>query len=211
MTQSEQEPDARRFSPAVQRNREPLFEVLARVLPAAGRLLEIASGSGEHAVWFAPQFPGLSWQTSDPNPDLRQSIASHIAHAGLALPPPLDIDVTRPDWGTPGAPLEKLDAIFCANMIHIAPWAATLGLLDGAARHLKSAGKLCLYGPYKREGAHTAPSNAAFDQSLRSQNPEWGIRDLEKVTEEAAGRGLQASDVVEMPSNNLTVIFERGL
>lgn len=208
MTESEQAGDARRFSPATQRNREPLLNVLARVLPESGRVLEIASGTGEHAVWFAPRFPGLHWQTSDPDPDLRQSIASHMAHADLSLPRPLDIDVTRQDWGTADAPLEKLDAIFCANMIHIAPWTAALGLLDGAARHLKSGGKLCLYGPYKREGAHTAPSNAAFDQSLRSQNPEWGIRDLEKVTEEAARRDLQASDLVEMPSNNLTVIFK---
>lgn len=211
MTESEQEPDARRFSPATQRNREPLLKVLARVLPENGRVLEVASGTGEHAVWFAPRFPGLNWQTSDPNPDLRQSIASHMAHAGLNLPRPLDIDVTHQDWGTPGAPLEKLDTIFCANMIHIAPWTATLGLLDGAARYLKTGGKLCLYGPYKREGGHTAPSNAAFDQSLRGQNPEWGIRDLEKVTEEAAARGLQSAEVLEMPSNNLTVIFERGL
>ncbi len=209
MTQSEQEPDARRFSKAIQRNREPLLDVLVKVLPREGKLLEIASGSGEHAVWFAPHFPDLSWQTSDLNPELRQSIASHIAHADLSLPAPLDIDVTRPDWGAEDAPLGELDAIFCANMIHIAPWAATLGLLEGAARYLKTGGKLCLYGPYKRSGAHTAPSNAAFDQSLRAQNPEWGVRDLDVVTEEAAKRGLSASDVIEMPSNNLTVIFQR--
>ncbi|TQV79641.1 DUF938 domain-containing protein [Denitrobaculum tricleocarpae] len=209
MTQSDQEPDARRFSPAIQRNREPLLDVLAKVLPQEGRLLEIASGSGEHAVWFAPRFPDLTWQTSDLNPELRQSIASHIAHADLSLPAPLDIDVTRRDWGTEDAPLSKLDAIFCANMIHIAPWAATLGLLDGAARYLKTGGKLCLYGPYKRGGTHTAPSNAAFDQSLRAQNPEWGVRDLEVVTEEAGTRGLAAADIIEMPSNNLTVIFQR--
>ena len=209
MTQSEQEPDARRFSPAIQRNREPLLQVLAKVLPREGKLLEIASGSGEHAVWFAPHFPDLTWQTSDLNPELRQSIAAHIAHAGLSMPAPLDIDVTRQDWGAPDAPLGKLDAIFCANMIHIAPWAATLGLLDGAARRLKTSGKLCLYGPYKQGGVHTAPSNAAFDQSLRVQNPEWGVRDLEVVTEEAGIRGLATSDVIEMPSNNLTVIFQR--
>ena len=209
MTQSEQEPDARRFSPAIQRNREPLLQVLAKVLPREGKLLEIASGSGEHAVWFAPHFTDLTWQTSDLNPELRQSIAAHIAHADLNLPPPLDIDVTRQDWGAPDAPLGELEAIFCANMIHIAPWAATLGLLDGAARHLKTGGKLCLYGPYKRGGVHTAPSNAAFDQSLRAQNPEWGVRDLEVIAEEAGIRGLAASDVIEMPSNNLTVIFQR--
>ena len=208
MTESDQKPDARRFSPAIQRNREPLLEVLAKVLPREGRLLEIASGSGEHAVWFAPHFPDLTWQTSDLNPELRRSIAAHIADAESRLPPPLDIDVTRQDWGALDAPLGKLDAIFCANMIHIAPWAATLGLLDGAAHYLKTGGKLCLYGPYKRGGVHTAPSNAAFDQSLRAQNPEWGVRDLEVVTEEAHIRGLAASDVIEMPSNNLTVIFQ---
>lgn len=210
MTESEQIADARRFSPATQRNREPLLKVLAEVLPENGRVLEIASGTGEHAVWFAPRLPGLHWQTSDPDPDLRQSIASHAAHAGVKLPNPLDIDVTRGDWGTAEPPLEKLDAIFCANMIHIAPWSAALGLLDGAARHLKSNGKLCLYGPYKRDGDHTAASNADFDRSLRSRDPAWGIRDLEKVSEEAEARGLQSSQVVEMPSNNLTVIFERA-
>jgi SAM-dependent methyltransferase len=203
MTQSGHTPDARRFAPAVQRNRAPLLEVFTNLLPAKGDVLEIASGTGEHAIWFTRHLPGLTWQASDPNPELRQSIASHIIESGLPLPPPLDIDVTAPDW-----PLGQVDAVICCNMIHIAPWSATLGLLAGAARHLKPGGRLCLYGPYKRAGSHTAPSNADFDRSLRSQNPEWGVRDLETVTEEALNLGLRSTDVIEMPSNNLTLVFE---
>lgn len=209
MTQSEQKPDARRFSPAVQRNREPLLNLLAQLLPEEGRLLEVASGTGEHAVAFAPRFPGLVWQTSDPDPVQRQSIASHIAHAGLNLPAPLDIDVTKPELELPATAPDSLDIIFCANMIHIAPWAATLGLLDTAARYLKMDGKLCLYGPYMRNGVHSAPSNAAFDASLRAQNREWSVRDLDSILQEGAARGLSSPDVFEMPSNNLTVVFQR--
>ena len=192
MTQSDRAVDARRFSQAIQRNREPLLKVLAGVLPADGELLEIASGTGEHAISFAPQFPGLTWQTSDPDPVQRQSIASHIAHAGLNLPAPLDVDVTLRDLEVPGIARNSLDAIFCANMIHIAPWAATLGLMDTAARYLKTDGKLCLYGPFMRKGAHTAPSNAAFDQSLRAQNPEWGVRDLDIVIKEVNAARIPA-------------------
>ncbi|WP_322097126.1 DUF938 domain-containing protein [Pelagibius sp. Alg239-R121] len=210
MIQSEQAPDFRRFAPATQRNREPLFKVLSDLLPARGKVLEIASGTGEHAVWLAQHMPGLTWQTSDPNPDLRQSIASHAAHAKLTLPLPMDIDVTASRWMSPDESPEPVDAVFCANMIHIAPWAATLGLLSGAARHLKPGGKLCLYGPFKRGGAHTAPSNEAFDHSLRSQNSDWGVRELEVVTEEALKHGFQTPEIIEMPSNNLTLVFEYG-
>ncbi len=208
MNRSEQIPDARRFSPATQRNREPLLQVLKNLLPDGGQVLEIASGTGEHGVWFCQQSAGLSWQCSDPNPDLRQSIAAHAEHADIALPPALDIDVTHPDWKSAAAERAVFDAVFCANMIHIAPWEATLGLLAGALRHLKPHGRLVVYGPFKRNGDHTAPSNAAFDQSLRSQNPKWGIRDLERVTEEAVRQGFGSPDIIEMPSNNLTLIFQ---
>ena len=206
MIQSEQRPDARRFSPATQRNREPLLEVLRDLLPTGSQVLEIASGTGEHGVWFCQQIPGLVWQTSDPDPQLRQSIASHAEYAGVDLLPAQNIDVTEANWGA-SAETAAFDAVFCANMIHIAPWTAALGLIEGAARHLKPTGKLIIYGPFRRHGTHTAPSNAAFDQSLRSQDPEWGVRDLERVTEEAAKQGFQAPKIVEMPSNNLTLIF----
>ena len=207
MIQSEQRPDARRFSPATQRNREPLLEVLRDLLPTGSQVLEIASGTGEHGVWFCQQIPGLIWQPSDPDPELRQSIASHAEHADVDLLPARNIDVTEADWSA-GAEGAAFDAVFCANMIHIAPWTAALGLISGAARDLKPGGKLIIYGPFKRRGSHTAPSNAAFDQSLRSQDPEWGVRDLERVSEEAAKQGFQAPSVVEMPSNNLTLVFE---
>lgn len=209
MIQSERTEDARRFAPATQRNREPLLQVLRDLLPNGGRILEIASGTGEHGVWFAQQLPGLIWQPSDPNPELRQSIASHAEHAGIALPQPLDIDTTASDWTPDGLEMTAYDAVFCANMIHIAPWNAALGLIAGAARYVvKPGGKLIIYGPFKRGGEHTAPSNAAFDQSLRSQDPEWGVRSLEQVTEEAAKQGFDAPEVIEMPSNNLTLVFE---
>ncbi len=207
MTGSEQTADRRRYAPATQRNREPLLQVLRGLLPEGGRVLEIASGTGEHGVWFSQQLKGLTWQPSDPNPELRQSIASHAEHAGIVLPAPLDIDVTMPEWNTEDTDSGAFDAVFCANMIHIAPWEAGLGLIAGAARHLRPGGRLILYGPFKRGGQHTAPSNAAFDQSLRSQDPAWGLRDLEQVAADAARQGFDTPEVIEMPSNNLTLVF----
>jgi SAM-dependent methyltransferase len=195
--------DARRFAPAAARNREPILDVLRAHLPASGTALEIASGSGEHAVAFAAAFPTLVWQPSDPDPANRASIAAWIAAAGTPnLLPPIDLDATAEIW-----PLATADAVVCINMIHIAPWAACLGLLRGAARLLAPGGLLYLYGPFKRDGAHTAPSNAAFDESLRARDPAWGVRDLDEVRE--AAEGFAPPTVVAMPANNLSVLFRR--
>lgn len=196
--------DARRFAPAAARNREPILAALRGRLPAAGLLLEVASGTGEHAVHLAAAFPTLTIQPSDPDSDARASIAAWAAEAGLAnLRPPLALDAAAA-W-----PVAHADAVLCINMIHIAPWAAAEGLLHGAARILPPGAPLVLYGPFRQGGAHTAPSNAAFDDSLRAQDPRWGVRDLEAVAALAAGQGFGAPDVVPMPANNLTVVFRR--
>ncbi|MBL8830760.1 MAG: DUF938 domain-containing protein [Rhodospirillales bacterium] len=195
--------DARRQAPAVARNREPILAVLREHLPARGTALEIASGSGEHAVAFAAAFPGMIWQPSDPDPANRASIAAWIASdGGPNLLPPIAVDATAENW-----PLATADAILCINMIHIAPWAACLGLMRGAARLLAPGGLLYLYGPFMRDGAHTAPSNAAFDESLRARDPAWGVRDLGDVI--AAAEGFASPTVVAMPANNLSVLFRR--
>jgi len=202
--------DPRLSSPAARRNRDPILDVLRRVLPAEGTVLEVASGSGEHAVWFARGLPGLVFQPSDPDDASRRSIAAWIAHERLAnLRAPLALDVSAQDWGLPGEIAERLVAILCANMTHIAPWQATLGLLRGAGRLLSAAGVLYLYGPYKREGRHTAPSNAAFDESLRARDPAWGVRDLETLVAAAEREGLALAEVIEMPANNLSVILRK--
>ena len=198
-------PDPRLYAPATQRNRVPLLETLSRVLSGSGTVLEIASGTGEHAVWFAQQLRPLVWQPSDPDPHMRQSIAGHAALAQCpSLREPLDLDVTAPVW-----PLERAAAVVCINMIHIAPWAATEGLMGGAGRVLRAGGVLFLYGPFRRDGEHTAPSNASFDASLRAQNPAWGVRDLEAVTEEAARHELAVQELVEMPANNLSLVLRK--
>ena len=196
---------ARRSAPAVQRNRAPILEVLGVHLPPSGTVLEIASGTGEHAVAFAAAFPGIVWQPSDPDPVNRATIAEWIAaEGGTNIHPPVELDATSDMW-----PLAVADAVLCINMIHIAPWSACLGLLKGAARTLAPGGLLYLYGPYKRDGRHTAPSNAAFDENLRARNPEWGVRDLADVSAEAAAAGFSAAGIVEMPANNLSVLFRR--
>lgn len=196
-------PDARQFAPATARNREPILEALRRVLPAHGTVLEISSGTGEHATFFGPNLPGLTWQPSDPDPTSRASIAAWIAATGAAnVLPPLDIDVRMLVW-----PIISADAVVCINMIHIAPWEATPALFAGARRLLPPGGMLYLYGPFMRDGRHTAPSNEAFDASLRARNPEWGVRDLENVAAEAAQAGFYAPTVTAMPANNLSVIF----
>ncbi len=165
----------------------------------------MASGSGEHALWFAMHLNPLVWQPSDPDPACRCSIAAHGADAGFAtLGAPLDLDAGAADW-----PIERADAVVCINMTHIAPWQATAGLIAGAARILAPEGVLYLYGPYLRGGHHTAPSNAAFDASLRSCNPDWGLRDVEAVAEAAGPQGLVLSEVVDMPANNLSLVFTR--
>jgi len=202
--------DARLFSPSSERNREPIAVVLRRCLPATGTVLEIASGTGEHVAWFAAQLPGLVFQPSDPDGTQRASIAAWIAAAGLEnIGPPLALDVASPDWEENADIPNPLAAILCINLIHISPWAATLGLMRGAGHLLADGGVLYLYGAYKRGGRHTAPSNATFDASLRAQSPEWGVRDLETVVAEADRAGFALDEVVEMPANNLSVIFRR--
>ncbi|AOK07226.1 class I SAM-dependent methyltransferase [Burkholderia sp. AU28942] len=196
---------ARLSAPAAERNRGPILDVLRRVLPATGSVLEIASGTGQHAAHFAQALPGLRWQPSDPDAHARRSIAAWVAHAGLAnLAEPLAFDVRDPVW-----PSAALDAIVCINMVHISPWACTEALFAGAARVLRPGGVLFLYGPYRREGRHTSPSNEAFDQQLRSRDPSWGVRDLEAVVALGLDLGLDCAEVVEMPANNLSVVFHR--
>jgi len=197
--------DPRRYAPATQRNRDPILEVLRRVLPSAGTVLEIASGSGEHAVFFADALPDLIWHPTDPDPDNRASIRAWIAQSGVTnVTVPADLDAAARAW-----PVTHADAIVCINMIHISPWAATLGLLAGAARTLPTGAPLYLYGPYRCDGRHTAPSNEDFDQSLRLQNTDWGVRDLETVADAAAEAGLTLDEIIEMPANNLSVVFRR--
>lgn len=202
---------ARRHAPATARNRDPILDVLKQVLPPAGSVLEIASGSGEHAVYFAPKLAPRRWIASDADPAGRASTAAWIADTGADIPPPLAINVTAPRWPVEDDPPQPpVTAIIAINLIHIAPWAACLGLLDGAARILPEGGVLYLYGPYKIDGGHTAPSNAAFDDSLRARNPRWGVRAMEDVRAEAARRGLLFDSMIAMPANNFSVIFKRG-
>ncbi|NRD44445.1 DUF938 domain-containing protein [Corallococcus exiguus] len=195
----------KRHAPATERNREPLLAVLREVLPTEGTLLEVASGTGQHAAFFAKAFPGLTWQPTDGDPSSLESIDAWRMEEGLAnvLPARL-LDASSDAW-----PVEHADAMLCVNMIHIAPWAACQGLMRGAARVLRPGGRLVLYGPYFVEGKETAPSNLAFDESLRARDASWGVRELGTVTAEAARHGLQRERVVEMPSNNLTVVFRR--
>lgn len=199
--------DPRRFAPATARNREPILEVLRRFVTPEASVLEIASGTGEHAVFLAPRLDVASWQPSDPDLESRRSIDAWRAETKAErVLPAIALDVSGPWPPLAIAP----DVIVCANMIHISPWRACLGLLDGAAAVLAPGALLYLYGPYKRGGRHTAPSNEAFDASLRSRDPEWGVRDLEEVTRAAEERGLVLAEVVEMPANNLSVILRRA-
>ncbi|MDN8035179.1 DUF938 domain-containing protein [Burkholderia vietnamiensis] len=199
------DPAERLSALAAERNRGPILDVLRRVLPAHGSVLEIASGTGQHAVHFAQAMPGLRWQPSDPDPRARRSIAAWAAHAGVAnLAEPLAFDVRDASW-----PADALDAVVCINMIHISPWACTAALFAGAARALRTGGVLFLYGPYRREGRHTAPSNEAFDRQLRERDASWGVRDLEAVVALGLDCGLDCVEVVEMPANNLSVVFRR--
>jgi hypothetical protein len=193
-------------APAVARNRDPILGILRDMLPAAGTVLEIASGSGEHAVYFAAALPHLVWQPTDPDVQALRSIAAHAAAAGLAnLLPPLELDACASAW-----PVARADAVVSINMIHIAPWRAAQGLMAGAARTLPPGAPLYLYGPFREQGRHTAPSNAAFDASLRARDPEWGVRDLDEVVALAAGHGLTPAGWTAMPANNLSVVFRRG-
>jgi hypothetical protein len=197
--------DHRLFAPAAARNRDPILAVLRDVLPQHGRVLEIASGSGEHVVHFAKALPALTFQPTDPDPTSVKSIAAWAAEAGLSnIAPPLRFDVSQDDW-----PFRDLSAIVCINMIHIAPWRATEGLMRGAAASLSAGAPLYLYGPYRRRDLPTADSNEAFDASLRARNPEWGLRDLDAVADLATACGFSPPAIVTMPANNLSVTFRR--
>lgn len=199
--------DLRQFAPSTARNREPIRAVLARVLPPAARVLEIASGAGEHAVFLAAALPGVVWQPSDPDPGARASIAAWIAAEGPAnVLVPRAIDVRDPVWDAESA----YDAIVAINMIHISPWEATLGLMAGAGRLLTDGGLLYTYGPYKRDGRHTTPSNESFDAWLKELDTAFGVRDVADVTAAARAQGLALQEIVEMPANNLSLVFVRN-
>lgn len=192
-------------SQATARNKEPIAAVLAGVLPERGLVLEVASGAGEHSAFFASRFPHLEWQPSDPDPDALGSIEAYVADAGLPnLREPVALDAAGETW-----PIDAADAVLCINMVHISPWAATEGLVRGAGKLLSSGAPLVLYGPYRRGGVPTAPSNEAFDQSLKARNPEWGLRTLEDVAALAANAGFALERLVEMPANNLTLAFRK--
>ena len=198
--------DDRRFAPATERNRTAILDVLGRRLATATDVLEIASGSGEHAVFFQRALPHVTWQPSDIDADSRASIQAWSVHEGVALPAALTLDVTAPSWAN-GL---SADAVICINMIHISPWAATEGLMLGAGSLLNTGGCLILYGPFMIDGQHTAESNHQFDLNfLKARNPEWGIRDLADVEQEAAKNGLMLSETIKMPANNKIAIFQK--
>lgn len=198
--------DPRLHAPAAQRNAEPLLAVLRAVLPAAGTLLEIAAGSGQHAVYFARALPTLRWLPSDPDPAMRASIAAWRAAEGPDnLTEPLDLDASDPGAPWPAA----ADAVLCVNMFHIAPWSAAVGALDGAARVLPPDAPFVVYGPFMRDGRHTSEGNAAFDADLKLRNPAWGLRDVSDTAAAAAARGLALDRIDDMPANNLTLTFRR--
>jgi SAM-dependent methyltransferase len=198
--------DDRLYAPSAARNREPVFSVLRPYLPERGLVLEIASGSGEHTAYFAAASgPALVFQPSDPDPRARASIDAWTAALGLGnVRPALAFDVTAADW-----PIAAADIVICINMIHISPWQAAVGLMRGAGACLPPGGMLYLYGPYRRGGQHTAPSNEAFDRDLRARNPAWGVRDLEAVAALAQSHAFAPPLIHEMPANNLSLILRR--
>ncbi|MGE0622076.1 MAG: DUF938 domain-containing protein [Pseudomonadales bacterium] len=192
------------YSAPAERNSQPILEVLLRVLPATGCGLEIASGTGQHAVCFARALPGWVWQPSDPDPVQRASISARIAQSGLQnLLPPVDLNVLEP-W-----PVPPMDAVVVANLLHISPHETLTALFEGAVRTLQPGGILHVYGPFKREGAFTSHSNAEFDASLRRRNPAWGLRDLEEVMESAGRNGFECLEVNDMPANNFSLLWTR--
>jgi SAM-dependent methyltransferase len=196
---------AARTAAAAARNREPILHVLRDRLPPAGLVLEIASGTGEHAVWFSRAVPTLTWQPTDQDPEALASIAAWRDTAGLPnLLPPLPLDACAKTW-----PVARADAVVAINLVHIAPWATTEGLIAGAARVLTPGGLLFLYGPFREGGAHTAAGNAAFDAALRARDPSWGVRDLDEIKAFAGRHGIEAAERIAMPANNLGVVFRR--
>ena len=198
-------------SPAADRNKQPILDVLRTVLPVRGTALEIASGTGQHAAWFAAALPGWTWQPTDADESALPAIAAWSAECGATnVRPPLLLDVMASQWPSQGAPFtEPFDAIYCANMLHISPWATCAGLMQGSARHLAPSGVLVTYGPYLEDSVATAPGNLSFDQSLRQRNPAWGIRRFEEVKLEAQRGGLALRARHAMPANNLLLVFER--
>lgn len=198
--------DARETAPAPERNQQPILEVLARVLPPRGLVLEIGSGTGQHVAHFAKALPGLTFQPSEMDLERHPSIEAWAAAASLSnVKPPLAIDVTQRPWVVSAA-----DAVVCINVIHISPWETTLALMAGAGAILPAGGVLVTYGPYLRGGVHTSRSNDAFDASLRATNPLWGVRDIDEVAEVAARHGLALDEVVPMPANNFTLVWRRS-
>jgi Protein of unknown function (DUF938) len=198
-------PDVRKIAPAAARNRDAICEILDRILPDHGHVLEIASGSGEHIVHFAARWPHLTWQPSDPQPEAQRSIDAWAVDASLGnLSGAINVDVIGEDW-----PVDRADAILCINMVHIAPWAATIGLMKGAGRLLPAGGLLYLYGPFREADVALAESNAAFDASLKSRDPAWGLRDMEAVIATAKDHALNFEERIAMPANNLSLIFRK--
>ncbi len=209
------EPDGRLDAAAFHRNHEPIWAALQKFLAdKSGDVVEVGSGTGQHVVHFARHTPGIIWWPSDLNENHLRSIEAWRAHSALAnIRPPLRIDLTDPAWCPAmqdGSGPDKLLAVFCANVIHIAPWRVAEGLLAGAGRYLRPDGRLFLYGPFKRDGKHTAMSNAVFDTSLRQQDAEWGVRDIADVEKLAAGVGLALIETVPMPANNMILVFGRS-
>jgi SAM-dependent methyltransferase len=196
---------AKGFAPAAERNRQPILDVLRRVLPPAGLVLEVASGTGQHAIFFSERLPALQWQPTDASPEALQSIGAWVDDAARDnLLAPLDLDVRSPQW-----PISQADALLCINMIHISPWEATEALFQGASQLLEGGAPLITYGPYRLHGEHTAPSNAAFDQSLRSRNARWGLRDIDELSELGRKTGFALQERVGMPANNMTLVWKR--
>jgi len=194
---------AKRDAPASRRNREPILAVLKRWLREPARVLEVASGTGQHAVFFGERLPHVEWQPSERDAQGLASIEAWVTEAGRGnVARPVVLDVRAPDW-----PVGRVDAVFNANMIHIAPWEVALGLLSGASRVLRPGGLLFLYGPFRVGGAHTAPSNAAFDADLRRHDPEWGVRDQEEVVAVAEEAGLVLVEANDLPANNRLLVF----
>jgi len=201
----EKQADGKWFLLPSERNKGPILEVLSRVLPKRGVVLEIASGTGQHVVHFAKALPGLTWQPSDPDPELRASIALRVKEEQLAnINPPIELDVTRFPW-----PLQTADAVVCINMIHVAPWRATPALFESSKALLPTEHVLFLYGPFRRSGRYSSKNDEQFDSDLHAQDSDWGLRDLEAVSEAAASSGFVLAEIVDMPANNYSLIFRR--
>ena len=197
--------DLRRFAPSARHNRDPILDVLRSVLPSTGLVLEVASGTGEHVIHFARELPALNWQPSDPSPSARESITAWVvAERRSNIREAMHLDAAQSPW-----PVEQVAAVICINMVHITPWEATIGLMRGAGPVLVIGGALYLYGPYRRADRPLEPSNLAFDQDLRARDARWGLRDLDAVIQCAADHGLEFERAIDMPANNLSVIFRR--